>query len=109
MPYADRTKQNAYARKWYAQNKEAHIKLVKKNNARRSLAIKALIKEHLLKNPCIDCGNPDLRVLEFDHVRGKKKYNVADLHRHGSVAILQKEIAKCEVRCANCHRIRHSN
>lgn len=55
---------------------------------------------------CADCGTRELCVLEFDHVRGKTG-NVSDLARDGcSVARLRAEIARCEVRCANCHRRR---
>lgn len=44
-------------------------------------------------------------VLEFDHVFGEKKYNLADLpSRYSSWETIQSEIQKCEVRCANCHR-----
>jgi hypothetical protein len=61
----------------------------------------AFLKEH----PCVDCGEDDLRVLEFDHVRGVKLAAVTKLmYQKRPLAILQVEIAKCEVRCANCHR-----
>jgi hypothetical protein len=43
-------------------------------------------------------------VLEFDHV-GPKGATVTQLARDGaSLARLRKEIARCEVRCVNCHR-----
>jgi hypothetical protein len=62
---------------------------------------------YLSKHPCIDCGETDLRVLEFDHLRGNKSANIARLlHNAVSWATIEKEIAKCEVRCANCHRIK---
>ena len=53
---------------------------------------------------CIDCGEDDLVVLEFDHV-GPKRATVTQLARDGaSLARLRHEIARCEVRCVNCHR-----
>jgi hypothetical protein len=56
---------------------------------------------------CSDCGLRDLAVLEFDHVRGEKQGDVTALARSGtSLARIKDEIAKCEVRCANCHRRR---
>ena len=55
---------------------------------------------------CVDCGERDVVVLDFDHVRGKAA-NVGDLVRNEvSIARIDAEIARCEVRCANCHRRR---
>lgn len=49
----------------------------------------------------------DIRVLEFDHTKDDKEYNVGDLIAKGaSLDKLKLEIAKCEVVCANCHKIR---
>ena len=63
----------------------------------------AYIMAYLKEHPCIDCGEPDIIVLEFDHMRGTK---VAEVPRMvvNDPAELKAEIAKCDVRCANCHR-----
>jgi hypothetical protein len=58
----------------------------------------------LLKHPCIDCGETDPVVLDFDHVRGIKRKAVALMIKDFSWENIQLEIEKCEVRCANCHR-----
>lgn len=58
-------------------------------------------------HPCVDCNESDPRVLELDHVRGKKVAGVSQLvHNTTSLKRIDEEIAKCEVVCANCHRIR---
>jgi hypothetical protein len=44
--------------------------------------------------------------MDFDHVRGEKKFNVAHFIYTGSYQAVQDEIAKCEVVCSNCHRLR---
>jgi hypothetical protein len=64
--------------------------------------------EHKLRNPCVDCGNTDPRVLQFDHVRGEKTCDVTTLafSKKASWPKIAAEIKKCEVRCANCHALR---
>ena len=55
---------------------------------------------------CTDCGVTNPIVLDFDHLKDKK-YNISRMIHDGfSWAAIKKEIAKCEVVCANCHRIR---
>ncbi len=59
-----------------------------------------------LKHGCLNCGLQDIRVLEFDHVRGTKVDSISEIVRRGlSWAVLRAELAKCEVRCRNCHRL----
>jgi transposase-like protein len=58
----------------------------------------------LHRSACVDCGERDLRVLDFDHV-GPKRANVTALARLGwSLEVIDSEIEQCEIRCANCHR-----
>lgn len=65
------------------------------------------IRAYLLEHPCVDCGEADPVVLEFDHVRGVKAANVSSLVMSVvSLTRLEAEVAKCDVRCANCHRRR---
>jgi len=59
------------------------------------------------KSRCADCGNNDKRVLDFHHLNEKTK-GVATLRVAGySRDRIVKEIKKCIVLCANCHRIKH--
>lgn len=65
----------------------------------------AYVRAYLSENPCIDCGESDPIVLEFDHVRGTKCGNISDMALAGfSLYSMKNEIEKCDVRCANCHR-----
>jgi hypothetical protein len=56
--------------------------------------------------PCTDCGGvfPPC-VMDFDHVRGVKMFNLSDGYNK-PVAKSRIEIAKCDLVCSNCHRIR---
>jgi hypothetical protein len=86
-------------------NREKHLARVRKNDKIRLALLKAYIVDHLTNHPCVDCGEMDLDVLDFDHVRGVKTDNVSSLvRRKVGIDKLQIEIEKCEVRCANCHR-----
>jgi hypothetical protein len=61
--------------------------------------------EYLKAHPCVDCGETNPVVLEFDHVRGKKEFNISKASaKNIGICRLQGEVAKCDVRCANCHR-----
>ena len=60
---------------------------------------------YLSLHPCVDCGVADPRVLEFDHLR-EKRDSVSRLRGSYDWAVIEAEIQKCEVVCANCHRIR---
>ena len=61
------------------------------------------------KTQCVRCGNSDPRVLDFHHLTGvNKDKGVATLRVAGySRARILAEIAKCEILCANCHRVTH--
>lgn len=62
---------------------------------------------YLLEHPCIDCGEADPVVLDFDHVRGVKKLCIGTMiSRNMARKEILSEMQKCEVRCANCHRRR---
>jgi hypothetical protein len=99
-----------YGREHYKHNKQAYIK---KTKIRRKLLIeenKKILFAFLSEHPCVDCGNTDIRVLEFDHVRGKKVGAITRMLGNGIAwSTLETEIAKCEVRCGNCHRIKTSD
>lgn len=63
------------------------------------------VQEEKLRRGCIDCGyNKHAAALDFDHVEGSKRFNISRVKR--SLEALRAEIAKCVVRCSNCHRIR---
>lgn len=54
---------------------------------------------------CKDCGNCDTRVLECDHL-SDKEFGISSKIGTYSFERLMIEISKCDIVCANCHRIR---
>jgi hypothetical protein len=77
--------------------------------AERRAEIRAII-EQAKARPCSDCGRsyPGF-VMDLDHVRGEKSFSLSKaVQRAFSVTLdeIRAEIAKCDVVCANCHRIR---
>jgi hypothetical protein len=67
------------------------------------------LTEYLKENPCVECGESDPIVLEFDHIyRDSKTTTVSRIIAgHASWERVLTEIKKCRVLCANCHR-RHT-
>lgn len=87
MPYKDR-------KNLYAAQKRHRIK------------VRGKLLDFLSARSCIDCGEKDPIVLEFDHKDPKNKFKIIGrmLSGHYSWKSVEEEIGKCEIRCANCHR-----
>ena len=98
-----------YDRLWYEANKE-RIKTKKQVSNTKSYDKRRMVAyEHFLNHPCVDCGESDPIVLEFDHRDdSEKSFTISNaISSFGcTLAQLKKEIEKCDVRCANCHRRR---
>lgn len=95
----------AYNKKWYRKNRDRHIRAARLCNLRSIRRNREEILKYLKIHPCVDCGERDPVILDFDHVRGKKRASIASmLHKIYSWKTIWNEIGKCEVRCANCHR-----
>jgi hypothetical protein len=94
---------------WHEQHPEVRKSLKRLNRERRRQLKQAYVLDYLKHHPCIDCGEADPIVLDFDHVSGRKRSRVSALIVSWcSLKILVDEIEKCAVRCANCHRKRHA-
>jgi hypothetical protein len=97
----------AYDNAHYKENPERRM-YIRANSDNRIRIVREWLMDYLKSHPCVDCGNDEIVVLEFDH-RGDKEANVGDLMRSGNLATVQREVAKCDVRCANCHRRKTAN
>ena len=90
----------------YLNNNQLYKSRATERNGRVRADNRQQILNYLIAHPCVDCGNTDIRVLDFDHVYGKKSKNISEMIQSSSWEAIESEIAKCEVRCANCHRIK---
>lgn len=92
------------AKEHYQNNRASYIRKAKVARNKMVEANRTKIFDYLTSHPCVDCGENDPIVLQFDHVRGEKKNAVSIMIGGGySWESLQVEINKCEMRCANCH------
>lgn len=88
----------------YRKRQKFYIQENSRLKKRRKRKLLLFLRDYFHSHPCTDCGISDPLVLQFDHVSGEKKMNIAAmlasaLHQE----TILSEIEKCEVRCANCH------
>ena len=95
-----------YIKSHYERNRKYYLEKAERNRKKNRQACFEYLKTYLSQHPCVDCGEKDIIVLEFDHKEWKKKRaNVGDLLANNATPNkLAREVAKCEIRCANCHR-----
>ncbi len=92
---------------WY----NPHVPYKNKENLYRAqkrhrVMVRKRVFEFLSLKSCVDCGENDPIVLDFDHKKFNNKFKTVSnmLSGHYSWESVKKEINKCDVRCANCHR-----
>lgn len=95
-----------YLKEYYNRYRREHNRRRYHNQIRYRQRNRERVCEYLESHPCVDCGESDIRVLEFDHI-GTKSENISRLIAIGAAwSTLVVEIAECVIRCANCHRRR---
>ncbi len=92
-----------YNREWWAKNRVIQMPRIRRNREKHYRNVEQRIWNHLFAHACVDCGEADVTVLEFDHLRDKVSEISTLFRRRRSWRVVLAEIAKCEVRCANCH------
>ncbi len=95
-----------YIREHYKNNLQYYLDKAYRRNLKVRIESHKYIGSYLSSHPCVDCGEKDILVLEFDHRdRIDKDFDISKITRQGySIKTLISEISKCDVRCANCHR-----
>lgn len=107
--YKDKETARRKCREWYQDHKEYKKAESAKYNKLATIKIRNLLHEYKSERGCSMCDEKDPICLEFHHRNEKKKlFNIGaySKHRHSWSNIL-KEIEKCDLVCANCHRKIH--
>jgi hypothetical protein len=98
---------SAYGKAHYRRHSDSYKRRAREGHRRDRASCQAWLMGYLEIHHCVDCGETDPVVLTFDHRDGSEKVDtVAALLRKRSAAAMIAEVAKCDVRCANCHRVR---
>lgn len=89
-----------------------HGSKYRENAVKRSARLKAKLRlqmlDYLSDKSCVICGYSDSRALEFDHINPNSKTigiakAMSDIWSWNRIL---EEIDKCQILCANCHKIK---
>lgn len=105
MPYKNPDDQKAAARRHYEANKELMKARAKAHREKQRRELRNFVRA--IKNrPCMDCGvSYPFYVMQFDHRdANSKSFSIGTCYSSGkSIRVVEEEISKCDVVCANCH------
>ena len=105
LQYHCRDCKNA-ARRAYHATKGREVQREHKTNTRNQNRVRLM--EYLSNHPCTDCGEKNPIVLDFHHTGDKENGISQMMGRSYPWVMIEREIAKCIVLCANCHRMHHA-
>jgi len=105
MPTTDAAKRKEYNRRYYENGGQARVQARNKAN---KAAKAAYVRDRKSAGSCADCGGMFHPVaMDYDHVGTDKIAPVSKLCADNvSYERIDAEIAKCELVCSNCHRVR---
>jgi len=108
MPYKDpetrKRKHREYMLSWYRNNRKRHIA----SAAKGKLRLQQSIKDYKAASSCFVCGESDPACLDYHHEGGKDFCIAEALKRGYGLRKIMREVEKCIVLCANCHRKHHA-
>lgn len=94
-----------YDNNYHKKTKERRNSRKRVTKPARGLSYRARAFTYLQSHPCIDCGESDPMVLQFDHREDSiKEFNIGQSWQRKGWNTILREIEKCDVRCANCHQ-----
>ncbi len=102
----DRETRLVYSKLHYQKHKKEYKIRAKKKTLETRSKVRAYLLSYLLEHPCVDCGETDPIVLDFDHNSGVvKRFGISNANNLGmSLNSVITEVSKCTIRCSNCHR-----
>ncbi len=105
--FCKRACKDAMQMKTLEERKETRLTCNRRCRDRLYRKRRAWIDAIKLERGCLDCGyNEHPAALQFDHRNpAEKEFNIAQGWTKSKARVL-REIAKCDVRCANCHAVR---
>lgn len=108
LSYKCKSCQRDYSKSHHKLNKDKPEEIARRKKNKKIIIEnnRKYVVEYLEKHPCVDCGEKDIVVLDFDHVKGQKSFTISKAIRFINLEKIKLEIEKCDVRCANCHRIK---
>jgi hypothetical protein len=111
MPYKDPEKQKEYRKKWYEDHKNVTIKRSYDSKRVQIAKMQKFANDYKLEKGCCRCPENDPVCLDFHHEDPEKKDIAVAIavNRGWGQKRIQKEIDKCVVICANCHRKLHAH
>src|SRR2546423_8775991 len=113
MPYKDvearKEYLRAYGRQYYQRNREHLLQREKEKNQRHVARVGAWLSEFKKQLSCSRCSESHPATLQFHHRDPNEKDFSIGMYRMGKYSRerILREIAKCEVICANCHAKEH--
>jgi len=103
MPFKDPKKRKEYKKSWHIKNRVHNRKLRKL----RRQEIKNWFTNYKKNLACEICGEKHPATIDFHHKSNKDNEVTQMVHWGYAFENIKKEIAKCQVLCANCHRKLH--
>jgi hypothetical protein len=94
---------------WTPEQRECRRQANQRHRVKQRPLLRARVAQEYPKG-CMDCGNSDRRVLQFHHRDGnpERRYPTVMISQAVSLRVLEAELEKCDLLCANCHLIRHA-
>jgi len=105
MPYKNIEKRRSKRREWYAKNRQSE----KAHVFRRRKELQRWFEEYKKDKKCATCKESHPATLDFHHNKGdSKEFSINFLVHNGYCKErIKKELTKCIILCANCHRKVH--